>query len=251
MKTIHDDIYQRFHGFKSVKRGYKTQGESDWYYVDPRYKDDDERGKIDVASENSINPRLNGILEDDLNKNPEDYYIWRTKKDEKVRGKHAEREGKIFNKHIPPEGGNPGEDYNCRCWAEPYKPEKVAGKQQLVDLSGLDMFKEQKSKSTKALKQYAENDKAGVMSDAINIGIKNERPSEKFLSQDFYILLGFKESSSDYAKYLEDKKGIGAIGMYQFRTPALKETGYIDKQGKWTGKDGIFSANDLRYNPQI
>ncbi|MBO7555776.1 MAG: hypothetical protein J6T72_00025, partial [Alphaproteobacteria bacterium] len=45
---------------------------------------------------------------------------------------------KIFNKHIPPEGGNPGEDYNCRCWAEPYKPEKTAGKQQLVDLSGLD-----------------------------------------------------------------------------------------------------------------
>ena len=168
MKTIHDDIYQRFHGFKSVKRGYKTQGESDWYYVDPRYKDDDERGKIDVASENSINPRLNGILEDDLNKNPEDYYIWRTKKDEKVRGKHAEREGKIFNKHIPPEGGNPGEDYNCRCWAEPYKPEKITDKQQLVDLSGLDMFKEQKAKNTKSIKQYAENDKSGVMSDAVN-----------------------------------------------------------------------------------
>ena len=117
MKKIYDDIYQRFRGFKSVKRGYKTPGESDWYYVDPRYKDDDERGKIDVADKNSINPRLNGILADDLSKNPEDYYIWRTKKDEKVRGKHAEREGKIFNKHIPPEGGNPGEDYNCRCYS--------------------------------------------------------------------------------------------------------------------------------------
>ena len=49
--------------------------------------------------------------------------------------------------------------------AEPYKPEKTAGKQQLVDLSGLDMFKEQKSKSTKSLKQYAENDKAVTKSD--------------------------------------------------------------------------------------
>lgn len=25
----------------------------------------------------------------------------------------------------PPEGGHPGEDYNCRCWAERYVPPKV------------------------------------------------------------------------------------------------------------------------------
>jgi uncharacterized protein with gpF-like domain len=43
-------------------------------------------------------------LRDDLKKNERDYYIWRTRKDEKVRGKHAEREGKIFNWHVPPEG---------------------------------------------------------------------------------------------------------------------------------------------------
>lgn len=35
------------------------------------------------------------------------------------------------------------------------------------------------------------------------------------------------------------------------RRPALQEIGYIDKKGKWTGKDGIFSADDLRYNQQI
>ena len=57
-------------------------------------------------------------------------------------GKHAERVGKIFNKHIPPEGGHPGEDYNCRCWAEPYRPEKNEDKPMIVDVSGLDMFKE-------------------------------------------------------------------------------------------------------------
>lgn len=59
---------------------YKKQEESEWYYIDPRYKDDD-----------------------------------------KVRSTHAVREGKIFNKHIPPEDGTPGEAYNCRCWAEPKK----------------------------------------------------------------------------------------------------------------------------------
>ena len=81
--------------------------------------------QIDVSSENALNPQINSILAEDMDKNPSDYYIWRTRQDDKVRGKHAEREGKIFNKHIPPEGGNPGEDYNCRCWAEPHKPKKV------------------------------------------------------------------------------------------------------------------------------
>lgn len=45
-------------------------------------------------------------------------YIWRTAQDEKVRTEHAEREGKTFDFAKPPKGGNPGEDYNCRCSAE-------------------------------------------------------------------------------------------------------------------------------------
>ncbi len=89
-------------------------------------------------------------------------------------GKHAEREGKIFNWHISPEGGHPGEDYNCRCWAEPYRPEKTADKPMIVDVSGLDMFKElQKTLKpvdfdTSNLPRYAENYKVGIKSDAIN-----------------------------------------------------------------------------------
>ena len=39
--------------------------------------------------------------------------------DGKVRGAHAEREGQVFTWIDPPDGGHPGEDYNCRCWAEP------------------------------------------------------------------------------------------------------------------------------------
>lgn len=42
-------------------------------------------------------------------------YIWRTKKDDRVRPEHREREGDIFSWDDPPEGGHPGEDYNCRC----------------------------------------------------------------------------------------------------------------------------------------
>jgi hypothetical protein len=57
-----------------------------------------------VPSENSPNPRLDDIVADDIQQNPEDYYIWRTVGDDRVRSKHAEREGKIFNWHVPPEG---------------------------------------------------------------------------------------------------------------------------------------------------
>lgn len=48
-------------------------------------------------------------------------YIWITQGDERVRTSHAERDGGIFDAANPPEGGNPGDDYNCRCKAVPLK----------------------------------------------------------------------------------------------------------------------------------
>lgn len=48
----------------------------------------------------------------------QDSYIWRTTGDGKVRSLHAERDGKTFSWDHPPEGGHPGEAYNCRCRAE-------------------------------------------------------------------------------------------------------------------------------------
>jgi SPP1 gp7 family putative phage head morphogenesis protein len=48
------------------------------------------------------------------------HYIWRTSGDNKVRATHAANNGKIFAWDNPPETGHPGEDYNCRCTAEPY-----------------------------------------------------------------------------------------------------------------------------------
>jgi Phage Mu protein F like protein len=51
---------------------------------------------------------------------PTTHYIWRTQGDDKVRSSHAANEGKIFAWDNPPDTGNPGEDFGCRCWAEPY-----------------------------------------------------------------------------------------------------------------------------------
>lgn len=50
------------------------------------------------------------------------YYVWRTKRDDKVRWQHAVRNGQVFRWDTPPSGGHPGQDFGCRCWAEPLDP---------------------------------------------------------------------------------------------------------------------------------
>ncbi len=46
-------------------------------------------------------------------------YIWRSQDDKKVRVSHAVNDDKIFEWDNPPPTGHPGDDYGCRCWAEP------------------------------------------------------------------------------------------------------------------------------------
>ncbi|NBU72095.1 MAG: hypothetical protein EBQ80_05510 [Proteobacteria bacterium] len=50
---------------------------------------------------------------------PAGEYIWRTQGDDKVRFNHAIRAGKVFHLDKAPDGGHPGTEHNCRCWAEP------------------------------------------------------------------------------------------------------------------------------------
>ena len=57
-------------------------------------------------------------VKDLMIENDMEYYIWRTMLDSRVRETHAEREGKKY--HIS-ESPLPGEDFNCRCYAEPIK----------------------------------------------------------------------------------------------------------------------------------
>lgn len=57
-----------------------------------------------------------------LPERPTTHYIWRTRGDNKVRAAHAANNGKVFAWDNPPPTGHPGEDYGCRCTAEPYVP---------------------------------------------------------------------------------------------------------------------------------
>ena len=205
MRKNNEDIYQMFHGLKPVKRDDKKPGQSEWYYIDPRYEEDKARSQIDITNENEPNPRIRAILADDMRKNPEDYYIWRTQKDDRVRGKHAEREGKIFNRHVPPVGGNPGDDYNCRCWEEPYKPDKLNITPK-VDLSGLP--------------QYAENDKVGTKNDAVyDANYEYAHRKVKFRSP-------------------EEEKLLRHIAKVIVKSENIKQHPYLDTMGKITTGKG-------------
>lgn len=47
-------------------------------------------------------------------------YSWRDSRDNKVRASHRLHSNRTFRWDQPPIGtGHPGQDYNCRCWAEP------------------------------------------------------------------------------------------------------------------------------------
>lgn len=47
-------------------------------------------------------------------------YIWVTRRDERVRKSHRERDGKVFRWDRPPPDGHPGHPVNCRCIPEAY-----------------------------------------------------------------------------------------------------------------------------------
>lgn len=53
-------------------------------------------------------------------------YVWRSRDDGKVRSSHAQYDDQVFSWDDPPEGGHPGQAFNCRCHAEPYVQDQDA-----------------------------------------------------------------------------------------------------------------------------
>lgn len=78
----------------------------------------DSRG-LPVTGQVKSNDDTISALNDDLASAPHGYYIWRTADDNKVRAAHAQYNGTV---RAWSEAPDPGEDYNCRCWAELLEP---------------------------------------------------------------------------------------------------------------------------------
>ena len=60
---------------------------------------------------------LNGLFQTDALQ--VERYIWRSSDDSRVRASHADYDNRVFSWSDPPEGGHPGQGWNCRCTAEP------------------------------------------------------------------------------------------------------------------------------------
>ncbi len=129
-KATQKCIQDLMEGRALLRRGYRRPGQSEYYYLTKNF--DDSYNQIDVPDDFGRqwfgktlpdNFQNDYKITKDMNEHPEKYYIWYTMSDNKVRSLHAERHGKIFRWDTPPQGGHPGEDYNCRCLAIPYKPQ--------------------------------------------------------------------------------------------------------------------------------
>ena len=74
-------------------------------------------GKLlnDNRADNNTNRSIAGNQQYTRETLPTQCYIWHTCGDDKVRSSHAELDGTV---HSVDEDIFPGEDYNCRCWAE-------------------------------------------------------------------------------------------------------------------------------------
>lgn len=94
-----------------------------------RYKTAETRAKIIGRDQVSkLNGTLNRLRQEQAGVQK---YIWRTVGDARVRETHAMNNGREFTWAEGWEGLHPGDDYNCRCFAEPL----------FTSISGLEDFK--------------------------------------------------------------------------------------------------------------
>ena len=94
-------------------------------------------------------------------------YIWRSQDDAKVRDSHAAYDDQVFRWDEAPAGGHPGQAHNCRCYAEPLRPD-APNDFRLVECVPTD--------GGFPLQELAEHEAAGGHTIALHVG-----KSEEFL----------------------------------------------------------------------
>jgi len=106
--------------------GSNTQDMENWFSV--RYAGSVVERRVDIRVESEGKRTQVEAMGWFLPEGGFDRYVWTTKKDSKVRPDHARLEGRIISWNDPPvvdlrsgRHAHPGEDYNCRCTAAPYR----------------------------------------------------------------------------------------------------------------------------------
>jgi GH24 family phage-related lysozyme (muramidase) len=103
----------------------------------------------------------------DMEKGQEGHYIWRSVDDEKVRPAHSQYSGTVRAWKDSPD---PGEDYNCRCWADTGSTliDEISDAEVLVDIEDHEKYIE-----------HLYRDHKGNVTIGIGINMENPNMAEK------------------------------------------------------------------------
>jgi SPP1 gp7 family putative phage head morphogenesis protein len=114
-KSQYDAVYDTMAKSFSVGDSYESLSTSVKRIVDENYRN---RSKVIARDQSSkLNGDLNRIRQQNASITK---YIWRASDDERTRETHADNANLEFEWNNPPEEtGHPGEDIQCRCWADP------------------------------------------------------------------------------------------------------------------------------------
>ena len=117
-----DQISQRV--FEAFRAGTRAEDLSD--EIADRFGVSESRANTIARDQFSkLNAGLDRLRQQELGVNK---YTWRGVDDNRERDSHRENNNEVFSYDDPPvETGNPGDDVNCRCWAEPYWPDLFTG----------------------------------------------------------------------------------------------------------------------------
>ncbi|MCB9982105.1 MAG: peptidoglycan-binding protein [Rhodospirillales bacterium] len=81
-------------------------------------------------------------LSREASKTPKGYYVWRTVGDDRVRASHSAHD---WETRAWDDAPDPGEEFNCRCWAIPATPEQIDKKKKQKCFAGLPWEDEAKT----------------------------------------------------------------------------------------------------------
>lgn len=122
IKKVSTIVYQ---GFQNGTRA-EDMSEEILKFVNPEVGNTSARARLIARDQvNKLNGQLTQLRQADLGI---ERYRWRTMGDDRVRKTHEVKDGNIYSWDDPPaDTGHPGEDIQCRCYAEPVLEDLVPG----------------------------------------------------------------------------------------------------------------------------